>query len=101
MNTTRTALEQDVIDYVNDAQEIHEKALQYFNTMSEIRTLLLMIQDRSKEIQMRLIFQYIPETAAQKLYDSGSDKKENETNNKPTGAFKKSPSKKIGLGMEK
>lgn len=37
MNSNRTSLEQDVIDYVNAAQDIHEKALAFLVAMAEIR----------------------------------------------------------------
>jgi hypothetical protein len=95
MNTTRTALEQDVIDYIDDIQEIHEKALKYFNTISEIRTLLLVMQDRSQELLHRLATQYVPETAAQKLNSSSADTDGNQTNSHTSSRMKKPPSKSI------
>ncbi|WP_053155771.1 hypothetical protein [Pseudomonas sp. P1.8] len=101
MNLTRTALEQDIIDYIDDVQEIHEKALLYFNTMSEIRVLLLRMQDRTQELQERLIFQHMPETAAQKLYASSEETDGDKTNNKTSSPFKKAPSKIEEFGMKK
>lgn len=100
MNAHRTALEQDVIDYIEDVQEIHEKALQYFNTMSEIRVLLLRMQDRSQELQRKLLTRYIPETATQKLLASSGATGSNETNQNTSICLKRQPSKGTELGVK-
>ena len=65
MNTDRTGLEQDVIDYVRDAQEIHEKALAYFKTIMEIRGFLNMLEMRETHSEDREKFKNIPRAPAQ------------------------------------
>ncbi|WP_116831231.1 hypothetical protein [Pseudomonas syringae] len=65
MNTKRTGLEEDVIDYVRDAQEIHEEALAFFKAVVEIRGLLNILEMREAHSEDREKLKKNPRTPAQ------------------------------------
>ncbi len=72
MNSNRTGLEQDVIDYVKDVQEIHEKALAFYKTLMEIRYCLDALETSKTSADSTMDFGSIPRTPAQ-MATSGSE----------------------------
>lgn len=66
MSQNRTSLEQDIIDYVNSAQEIHEKALAFYVCLLEIMAASnIDAADKKATENIACDFSLIPRTPAE------------------------------------